>query len=322
MTGRVVDLAARPPAADETAATVAACREAMAAGGLSMARASREIGAGVSQATLSQWLAGRYAGDVAAVTGRVRRWLDTRAAAAERDMAALGLDRYVALGAAEQVELALVHAHAAGDVVAILGRSGCGKTTALRRYVATHASATYLAATGAIRTMGGLLGRVAAACGLPARHPSALAAETAIVEHLTGRRALLIVDEAHHLSPVLLDELRCLRDASGAGLALAGDETLAGVLMGRRGCDQILGRIGVRLDLGRATDGDALDLATAVLDRALTAPERRLVAGAARGPGGLHALRRLLARAWVVARAGERDRITGDDLAAAAEGAS
>lgn len=318
MTARVVDLAARP--ADDTAATVAACREEMEAGGLSAARAAREMGRGVSQATLSQWLAGTYGGDVAGVAARVRRWLDTRRAAAERDMGALGLDRYVALGAAEHVDLALAHAHAAGDIVAVVGRSGAGKTTALRHYVHTHASAYYVAMSGAVRTMSGLLGRVAGVLGLPARHPSALAAEAAIVEHLRDRRALLVVDEAHHLAPALLDELRCVRDLSGAGLALAGDETLSALLVGARRCDQILGRIGVRLDLGRAADADALDLAGAILDRAPGQAERRLVLAAARGPGGLHALRRLLARAWVVARAAEREHITGDDLAAAAEG--
>ena len=48
--------------------------------------------------------------------------------------------------------------------------------------------------------------------------------------------------------------------------------------------------------------------------------EAKNLLAAARGAGGLHALRRLLARAWVLAQAAGSERIGAADLAAAAEG--
>ena len=131
-----------PPAAIE--ATAADCRAELDAFGLSHARAAREIGRGVSSATLSRWLAGRYDGDVAAVTARVRRWLETRADARARDLAPAGLDRHAALGVTEEIEAALAHAQAAADIVLIHGRSGAGKSWAAARYCARRSAACRL----------------------------------------------------------------------------------------------------------------------------------------------------------------------------------
>ncbi len=102
--------------ADDYEATAAACRAELDAVGLSIAQAAREMGRGVSNATLSKWLRGVYEGDVPAVTARVATWLETRAEAARRGMAAAGLDRHVALGVSEEIETALGHAQATGDV--------------------------------------------------------------------------------------------------------------------------------------------------------------------------------------------------------------
>ena len=67
-------------------------------------------------------------------------------------------------------------------------------------------------------------------------------------------------------------------------------------------------------------DGDVVRLARAILERAPSNAERRLLAEAASGAGGLHSLRRLLMRAWVIAHASARETIEAADLAAASEG--
>ena len=282
---------------DAYEAVVAACRAEMDAHGLSNTRASREMGRGVSHTVLSKWLRGIYEGDVPAVTARVAAWLETRRAAAERDLTPAGLDRHIALGVTEEIEGALSHAQSTGDIVVVHGRPGLGKSWAARRYCATRSAAYRLQATGAVKTLPGLLGRVGAAVGVGAEHPSALAAETAIVDWLEGRRALLVVDEAHHLGRVLLDELRCIRDEAGCGLALMGGDDLWTALARTPRCAQIVGRIGVRLGLGAPADADVLDLAAAVLSRHPKPGDAKALLATANGPGGLHALRRLLARA-------------------------
>ncbi len=306
-----------PP--DEHEAAVAACRAEMAAAGLSISDVAREIGAGVSTGTASKWLRGVYEGDVAAVTARVRAWLRTRGEAARRSMSAAGLDRHTPLGVTEEIEAVLAHAQAAGDVVLIHGRSGAGKSWAAARYCGSRTPSFRVVMTGAVVTLAGLLARVAAAVGAGDRHGSALAAETAIVARLQGRGALLVVDEAHHLSARLLDELRCIRDLAGVGLALVGGDELWAALAGSVRCDQIVGRIGIRLPLGAPPDADVIDLAASVLGRRPEGAEAKRLVAATRGAGGLHALRRLLARAWIFARAARRDHITAADLQAAAD---
>lgn len=305
----------------EAEPVIAECRGEMEAYGLSISAASKEMGRGVSSATLSRWLAKSYDGDIPAVTARVQRWIDTKREAARRDVSAAGLDRHVDLGVTEEVAAVLSHAQAAGDVVLVHGRSGAGKSWAVERYCRTHTQAHRVTATGAVVTLSGLLTRVADAVGAGSRHGSALAAETAAVDRLRDRRALLCVDEAHHLSPRLLDELRCVRDLSGAGLALVGGDELWTALASSRRCDQIVGRIGVRLPLGAPAEADVLDLAASVLGRTPEASEVRAITDCARRAGGMHALRRFLTRAWMLGRMHKRA-ITAADLAAAAEEAA
>lgn len=300
-------------------ATRAECRATMEAGELSIADVARAIGRGCGQSVLSQWLAGKYAGDAAAVTARVRRWLDTRAELATHDLSAAGLDRHVPYGPGARVRQALAYAQAEGDLACIHGRSGTGKTTALQRYAETHSAAFYVAMTGAVRSLAGMLDEVAAAVGAGECHTSALAAEKSIVRHLTGRDALLIVDEAHHLTPILLDELRCIRDIAGCGLALAGDDTLWTTLAGSRRCDQIVGRIGARLPL-TAPDSDVLELAERIVGFRPEGAAAKRVLATARSPGGLHALRRVFARAITLARADSQDAVRAADIEAAAVG--
>ena len=287
--------------------------------GLSMAKASMEIGKKVSKTTLSKWLNRKYAGDVAGVTERIRLWLETRREAARRDMTPAGLDKHRALGVTEDIEAVLSHAQAAGDVVLVHGRSGSGKTWAARHYCDTHTVAYRMTATPVISTIPGLLGRVAHAVGAGGRHPSGLQAEGAAINKLEGRGALLVVDDCHHLSARLLNELRCIRDAAGCGLGLIGENDVWTQLASSAQCDQIVGRIAVRLPLGGPPEVDVIELASGVLGRRPTKTETRHLLDTGRGGGGFHALRILLASDWNLAREEGRDRISVEDVSAAAE---
>lgn len=278
---------------------------------------SRNVAAkriGVSSATLSQWLSGKYAGDVAAVEAKVERWLHTQREAERHSLEAAGLDIHRDLGVTDEVVATLAHAQAVGDVVLVHGQSGAGKSWGARHYCRTHSSAYYVSMTCAVRSLSGMLGRVSSAVGAYADHRSALEAETAVIDRLRDRRALLVIDEAHHLSARLLDELRCIRDIAGCGLALIGDDA---VRMTLARCPQIVGRISNRLERRSPGEGDVATLVSGVLGRRASAREVKTALAVARGPGGLHALRRMLERAWMAARVVDRERIEIDDLEAA-----
>ena len=304
-------------------ATVADFRRELEASATTVAQAAREIGRGAGQATLSTWMRGEYAGDVAAVTLRVRRWIETRRAAAEHDTAGAGIDRHVDLDVTLRIQDTLALAQARGEIVVVHGPSGTGKTSAIRNYCENKSAAFYALMSPGVRTITGMLSKVADAIGEGAEHKSGLSAEDTVVKRLADRHALLVSDECQHLQPKLLDELRYLRDASGCGLALVGDQDLKRVVYGaatRRG--QIVGRIADRLELKPTLKADVRKLGESVLGRAPSGPEMEILLGAARGDGGMHAMRRLLVRAWDFARNSGRTQIDADDLLLASKGAA
>ena len=292
----------------------AACRAEMDQRGISIKQASREVG--VSNATLSKWLRGIYEGNVPAVTAQVAAWLQTRRENAARSLEAAGLDRFVSTGASAEIADALAYAHATADIVLVHGPSGRSKTRTARHYCATYAGATHMEATGAMARLAGLLGCVAEALGDHQRHSSALASERAIIRNLQGRGALLVIDEADNLRASLLDELRCIRDIAGCGLALIGSEQLR---MTVARCPQILGRIGMRVNLRSLAAADVAAIAAGPLGRKPSAAEVRELTRAASRDGGLHTLRRILADAWKLARHEGVDGVDGDCLRTAIE---
>lgn len=310
----------RVDAAPATAADlVATVRAEMDAGGLSIAQVARQIGRGVSEGTLSRWLRGTYDGDVAAVEERLRRWLQTRAEARRQSLDGAGLDRHAETEASAEIAAALAYAQATGDVVLVHGPSGRGKTWTARRHCRARTAAFYIQFTRSTKTLNGMLYRLAETVGAGAQHASAQDAETAVVDRLQGRGALIVVDEAHHLRANLIDELRCIRDVAGCGLALIGDNSIHLTLAW---CPQVVGRIGMRIDLKHQREADVAAIAAGPLARRPDKGELKALTAAARDAGGLHGLRRLLARAWMVAHADGRDRIEAADIAAAAEGAA
>ena len=296
----------------------AECMAEMERLGLSRNAAAKRIGPGVSGPTLGLWLRGEYTGDVPAVEERIRRWIATEREAAKLSLAAAGLDVHRDLDVTGEVAGLLAHAQALGDIVLIHGSSGSGKSWAARRYCETHAAAWYLEMTCAVRSLSGLLGLVSDAVGAGAWHASALKAERAAIERLRDRGGLLVIDEADHLSAKLLDELRCIafhRDVAGCGLALIGEEGLTQTLAR---CPRIIGRVGARLQKKKPAESDVAMLVSGVIGRRPSRRELKAAMTAATGPGGLHALRRTLARAWMSARAARREEIGADDLDLAA----
>lgn len=292
----------------------AALQAELAQSGLSLTRAADQIGRHSS--SISRWLNCNYTGNNDAVAADVERWLETRADAVKHSLEGAGLDRHAETHATRKITDALAYAHATGDIVAVVGVPGRGKTWAAQRYCAGKAGAYYLAVSSAVFTLPGLLSVVGEAIGVGRQHPSALDAESTIIARLHDRQALLVVDEAHHLRDKLLDELRIVRDRSGCGLALLADKSI-GMALAR--CQQVDGRIGLKIDLTTQAAADVEDIAAGVLGRKPSRAELRTLNAVGRGPGGLHALRRLLGRAWMVAQSAGRDEIEAGDIAAATD---
>ena len=190
--------------------------------GMSINEAAR--GVGMSAPAVSSWLGGKYRGDNARLARLVGRWLDTEAETARMRIAAPGT--HAELAVTTRVQGFAAHAQANRDCVLIYGAAGAGKTHALRRYCEEHAGAWYASMSPAVTTAAAALARIARVLEVGAGVTTGARLEDVVVGHLARRNAVLVVDEAHHLSPALLDELRCVHDAAECGLVLAGNDPL------------------------------------------------------------------------------------------------
>ena len=278
-------------------------RAALAAGGLSQARAAQQIG--LSDSALSQWLADKYRGQTAAVEAKVARWLDARAEQAALAAQLPAAPEYVETPAARRIAAALSWAQMAADLVVVYAGAGMGKTLAARAYAAERPNVWTATMTPAAQALGPCLERAAAACGLlpaSARQVRAAQLEADLLERLHGSHGLLIVDEAQHLGARALEGLRSIHDGSGVGLALLGGESLYVRLTGgSRSAEyaQLFSRIGRRVRFSRAGQGDvdALLAAWGLSDAAVRAAALDI----ARRPGALRGLTKTLRLAALLA---------------------
>jgi general secretion pathway protein A len=148
-------------------------------------------------------------------------------------------DRYFPAASIEAARTTLVRAVERSEGPAIvIGPVGTGKTLLLRLLAQQFASTFRVAtlAAGRIHSRRTLWQALLYELGLPYRGMDDGELRLAVVGHLTGpqasdKHALLLVDEAHALTPRLLDELRALADLSRDGqpavrLILAGGPSL------------------------------------------------------------------------------------------------
>ena len=284
--------------------------------GLTLAAAARSIG--VSASALSSWMHRSYRGDNDRLDALVGRWLTTEAEVAARRTA--GLDRHADLAATDDIDAVCHHAQANGDMALVYGAAGAGKTWTLRRFAGARAGAWLVTMSPAVTTPAAALGRIAAALDAGGGETTAARLERAVIEYLAGvRHAVLLVDEAHHLTAALLDVIRCVHDASGAGVVLSGNEPLWARLASGERAAQLVSRIGLRRRLRRPTEADVLTLAETLLRVRPTGPAREAVVAAGKGIGGLRAVRKLAGHALAAAAGGGRERVEpGDVLDAAA----
>ena len=275
-------------------------REALAESGLSQKRAAREIG--ISESALSQWLAGKYGGDEAAVAFRVTVWL---AARGDRALLSERLPEppgWIETPSAVRIDAALGYAQMAGDVALVYGGAGMGKTMTARQYAARRPNVWLAVMTPATQALGPCLDRVSEACGL-ALVGRAARLEANLRERVEGTRGLLIIDEAQHLGLRALESLRGLHDATGCGLGLVGNETIyTRIAGGRRAAEfaQLHSRVGKRVRLA-APDKNDISLLLDAWRPAVTPEARKLAAAIGRRPGALRGMTKALRLAALMA---------------------
>lgn len=265
-------------------------------GGMSQADIARE--AGIAYGTFTLWYSGKYTGDNAKQEEKVGQYLDSREARETAKLRLPAAPGFVPMPTAEAFIGALEYAQYACDIAAISGDAGVGKTTACKRYVATHPNIWMMTATPVTSSPNFAMRALAQAMGISER--SAGERVGMIVRRVRDTGGLIIVDEAQHLTSAAIDQLRSVHDAAEIGLALVGNnkvrERLGGV---SPELAQLHSRVGMRVKRDRPLNADvnALLDAWGVEDKGA----RKLLMAVGKKPGALRGLTKVLRVAGMLA---------------------
>lgn len=237
-------------------------RSAMRREGLSLRQVAQELG--TVHSTLSRWLDGEPVRTATELEAAALDWL--------RDHGrSRGLEPFVETYSAERILSGLAYAQAFGDLVAIYGGPGVGKTRSIQHYQSLYPNVWVVTLSPSCSGVVPALEEICDAVGLSDVSGGARRLARAIRSRVLGAEGLLILDEAQHLSQGAIEEIRSLHDwcraeseEQAVGVALVGNETVYSRLTGPQRAAafaQLYSRIGMRIYLARPTPGDVRALA-------------------------------------------------------------
>ncbi len=216
---------------------------------------------GISGAALSQWLAGIYPANPVLLEKKIAAWMQRR-----REVDALplqGVERFqtvVKTTVFSQVTASIRQCHLYGKIGVVTSPSGTGKSTAIRDYVERNPGSIAIDCHPTF-PMRSVLQEIAKQGGIEARgnvHEVLMA----ICEKLRGTGKVIILDEAEHLKPAVLDVVRRIYDLAGVGIVYVGLPRFAATVRGLRGEYQyIWNRCRVKREVYRSRKDVVADLA-------------------------------------------------------------
>ena len=224
---------------------------------ISQVKAAQALG--YSSGVISAYKSQTYNGDVATLERKIEIWLSREARRLEQ------LEIPVAeTTVMDKVRRAITIAQDEADIAVIIGDAGTGKTTALRQYAKEDPSAIMIEVDPSF-TQITLMHEIARALGVETKGAHNVVVER-VIEALSGRDAVLIVDEADYLSDSALEILRrVINDKSHTGVVLVGLPRLEYKIRNlRNDHQQLQSRIGVMVKLGKLTKTDASKIVSGV----------------------------------------------------------
>ncbi len=180
---------------------------------------------GIPRGTLTNVLTGKYAGDMQAQAERIFKFRQKVESQEARSQSALAKPRFIPTPTAATLQGLLEIAHMGRIIIAATG-PGTGKTLTAEEYEASVSSCWRVTMRESTSSLSGMLSAVMKAMGLSSMSGWNRQRSEQIIEHVIGRKGLLIVDEANHLGLAELEELRAWHDVTGLGIALFGNEEL------------------------------------------------------------------------------------------------
>jgi len=257
---------------------------------------------GVPVGTISAWVPGTYNNgkidETHGIAGQVYRFFQSRAEQAEIEATMPVEPDFIQTTTSVRMMKCLAIAHG-GDMALISTAPGVGKSATVKQYAATRGNVFVVTVSPAVRGVNTMLIATLAAMGEPGAKGTPQQLSARIRARVRGASALIIVDEAQHLSPQALDELRSIHDDTDCGVALVGDETL---LVTLKKFHQLYSRLGVRHTQPRPLTEDITAIAAGW--SVTRGPELAFLHEIARKSGGIRTLTKTMKLAVRGARAG------------------
>jgi DNA transposition AAA+ family ATPase len=216
---------------------------------------------GVPAGTLSGWVPGTYNSgkiyETHEIAGRIHRFFLNLEEKQSLEAAMPADPDFQATPSSGRMMTCMALAQL-GDMALISTPPGCGKTASVKQYAATRAQVFVAVVSPSTRGVPTMLIAILEAMGEKDAKGTPQSLSARIRGRVRNAGALIIIDEAQHLSAQALDELRSIHDQTDCGVALVGDETLAATL---KKYPQLYSRLGVRFSLARPTTGDVTAIA-------------------------------------------------------------
>jgi DNA transposition AAA+ family ATPase len=233
-------------------------RNQMKIDGLSQRAVSEQIG--VSHGALSAWMSGTYKGSNDAIAEAVRGFLSRRREVAESPLPED--ERFpttVETKVYTEVHHALRNCHLKGKIGVVTASSGAGKTRAAKDYAAKNTGVMLIECHHSFPARM-VIKAIARSCGVEAIG-SIHEMLTAVCDKLRGSGRLLVLDEAEHLKPQVLDVVRRINDWSGIGIVYVGLPRFMAQLQSlRRDYEYIWNRVRVRAGIERTKAVELADV--------------------------------------------------------------
>lgn len=265
--------------------------------------------------TFSQWYSGSYAGRWDNQNAKVERWLAALEDAQAIRAAAPKKPGFVTTEASTRYLNALSAAQVLAKFSMITSATGTGKIESAEHYTATTPLVTLVTMTPMMHTTFAMLKEIGRTIGVTGGDPSGLVPAIASRLWRTGGGALLIIDEAQHLSDDAINQARHFSDGSRAGVVLIGNlethKRYSTVWTNTDRYGQLASRVFQRINIDKSSRHD---IATIIRAWGISDEKQvEFLTGVGRKPGGLRHIGETITLAMMRAT-GDAGELTLTDL--------
>lgn len=180
---------------------------------------------GVPSGTLSSFGGGSYAGNNERIAQAVFRYRQTLEAQASRAVGLIRSPGYFETRSSRRIRGLLTVAHG-GRMTLAATSPGTGKTITMEEYAASASNVHTVTMRKSVRTVNALSILVLRRMGVQLKGGWGPQLAEAIIDRLKNRQALLVIDEANHMTLDQFEEVRGWHDESGCGVCFLGNEEL------------------------------------------------------------------------------------------------